>query len=91
MAVRHVTRSARIINILNGLGHCISHSAVLKYDTELAEMQLNSVDCFPVGIVSSKFATFVWDNIDLCEETVTGHGTTHSTNGIIVQSKLPSD
>ncbi|GBM17909.1 hypothetical protein AVEN_108996-1 [Araneus ventricosus] len=91
MAVRHVTGSARIINMLNGLGHCISHSAVLEYDTELAEMQLNSVDCLPVGIVSNKFATFVWDNIDFCEETVTGHGTTHSTNGITVQSKMAGD
>ncbi|KAG8179733.1 hypothetical protein JTE90_006638 [Oedothorax gibbosus] len=92
MAVRHVTGSARIISILNGLGHCISHSAVLEYDTDLAQMQLNSIDCLPVGIVSNIFATFVWDNIEFCEETVTGHGTTHSsTNGIIVQSKMHSD
>ncbi|KAG8175345.1 hypothetical protein JTE90_015558 [Oedothorax gibbosus] len=44
MAVRHVTGSARIISILNGLGHSISHSAVLEYDTDLAQMQLNSID-----------------------------------------------
>ncbi|GBM52171.1 hypothetical protein AVEN_97615-1 [Araneus ventricosus] len=65
IAVRHATGSARIINILNGLGHSISHSAVLEYDTELAEMQLNCVDCLLLRIISSKFATFVWDNIDL--------------------------
>ena len=53
-------------------------------------MQLNSIDSLPIGIASNKFATLVWDNIDFCEETVTGHGTTHSTNGIIVQTNIQS-
>lgn len=91
MAVRHITGSARLINILNGLGHCISHSAVLEYDTQLAEMQLNSANSLPVGIVPNKFSTIVWDNIDFREETLTGHGTTHSTNGILIQQKVPTD
>lgn len=71
--------------------HCISHSAVLEYDTGLAEMQLNSADSLPIGIVPEQFATLVWDNIDYREETLTRHDTTHYTNGIIEQQNNQND
>jgi hypothetical protein len=29
-----------------------------------------------------------WDNNDINEETVRGHGTTHCTNGMIIQRKV---
>ena len=34
------------------------------------------------------FATFCWDNNDLKEETLSGKGTTHCTNGIMIQPKV---
>ena len=33
---------------------------------------------------------FCWDNFDLCEETSSGSGTTHSTHGIIIQESPDS-
>lgn len=33
----------------------------------------------------------VWDNIDFGEETTNGAGTTHHTNGIMVQSTAIAD
>ena len=30
-----------------------------------------------------------WDNNDINEETLTGHGTTHCTNGILIQRSVP--
>lgn len=54
-------------------------------------MQLHSADSLPIGIVPNQFATLVWDNIDYREETVTGHDTTHYTNGIIVQKNNQND
>ncbi|KAJ8050302.1 hypothetical protein HOLleu_03448 [Holothuria leucospilota] len=85
MAVRHMTGSAQLIGLLNGLGHCSSHSTVIEHDTALAQQNLNSSDALPATIVPGEFLTLVWDNIDFGEETLTGKGTTHSTNGIAIQ------
>ena len=89
MTVRHMTGSAKLIGILNGLGHCSSHSMVLEHDTALATKQLSKGDdMLPEG-VSPKFTMLVWDNIDFSEETLSGKGTTHSTNGILIQTGKP--
>ncbi|XP_070560592.1 uncharacterized protein [Ptychodera flava] len=84
MAVRHMTGSSSLIGLLNGLGHCISHSSVLEHDTALALQQLHS-DGLPPGFCQEVFTTLVWDNNDFGEETLSGKGTTHNTNGIIIQ------
>eukprot|EP00057_Strongylocentrotus_purpuratus_P015294 XP_011669768.1 PREDICTED: uncharacterized protein LOC105440883 [Strongylocentrotus purpuratus] len=85
MTVRHMTGSARLIGILNGFGHCSSHSMVLEHDTALAEQQLNrGEDVLPEG-VKPCLTTLVWDNNDFSEETLSGKGTTHITTGILIQ------
>ena len=33
---------------------------------------------------------FCWDNSDINEETLSGHGTTHCTNGIVIQCEVQS-
>lgn len=40
------------------------------------------------GIQDGQFTTNVWDKIDFGEETLSGRGTTHSTNGIIIQRNV---
>jgi hypothetical protein len=40
----------------------------------------------PCNIRPEAFAIIIWDNNDFNEETVSGKGTTHVANGIIVQS-----
>ncbi|KAJ8050587.1 Vesicular integral-membrane protein VIP36 [Holothuria leucospilota] len=44
----------------------------------------------PQNILPGTFTTLVWDNIDFGEETLSGKGTTHSTNGIMIQRPLQS-
>ena len=83
MAVRHTT--SKVTDLLNDFGLSISHSALLECDTALAEIQLRLLSSLPAGIECNNFLTLVWDNIDFCEETTTGHGTTHTTNGFIIQ------
>ena len=86
MSVRNITGSAKLISLLNGLGHCISNTQVLEHDTALAELQLNRGENFVPTIIKPKnHATVVWDNNDFNEETLSGKGTTHNTNGIIIQ------
>ena len=87
MTIRHVTGSSTIINLLNGLGHSASHSTALEHDTALATVQLNRKKLVPPGFEQCVQATVCWDNNDFQEETESGHGTTHNTNGIVVQRK----
>ena len=42
----------------------------------------------PGAVVPGKPFFFVWDNNDINEETLSGCGTTHCTNGIVVQPSL---
>ena len=42
----------------------------------------------PSYISPLSFATFCWDNNDIIEETLSGQGTTHCTNGIVVQRQV---
>ena len=92
MTVRHMTGSAKLISILNDFGHSTSHSVVLEHDTALSQKQ---IDMGPVNLPSyirkNVSTTLVWDNNDFGEETLTGKGTTHNTNGIVVQSSLSTD
>lgn len=84
MAVRHLTGSAKLIGLLNGFGHCSSNSSVLEHDSALARRQLEQgTSVLPSGSIST-YTTLVWDN-DFSEETVSGKGTTHNTNGILLQ------
>lgn len=92
MAVRHMTGSAQLIGLLNGLGHCSSNSQDLEHDTALAHLQMERGDIhIPENIRVEIPATLVWDNNDFGEETLSGKGTTHNTNGMIIQQAMASD
>ena len=39
----------------------------------------------PAGFSKKTPTIIVWDNIDFGQETQTGHGTMHHTNGLMVQ------
>ncbi|XP_077968888.1 uncharacterized protein LOC144422864 [Styela clava] len=85
MTVRHWTGSSRLIELLHGLGHSASHSVVLEHDTALTELQLQKHTIVPDGFLPRIPSTIVWDNNDFNEETKSGEGTTHNTNGILIQ------
>ena len=85
LTMRHMTGSSSLIGILNGLGHLVSNSAVLEHDTALANKQLCTENIVPEGFINKIPTTVIWDNNDFREETPTGEGTTHNTNGLLVQ------
>ena len=89
--VRHLTRSQQVVNLLNRFGHGYSRSRTLEYDTALAEelSRQSTDDCYiPSNIDHRSPFIFCWDNNDLVEETLSGKGTTHCTNGIVIQRKV---
>jgi hypothetical protein len=93
MTVRQISGSTKLImiNIVHGLGHSVSSSTVCKHDSALASISNPSDDVIiPRNINVVHFTTFVWDNNDFNEETLTGKGTTHVATGIVIQRGEPA-
>ena len=91
MAIRHNSGSSKLVGLLNGFGHSVSHSKILEYDTALAERQILIADGLPPELDKKVPTTLAWDNNDFGEETRTGAGTTHNTNGIAIQRKVDTN
>ncbi|XP_041350657.1 uncharacterized protein LOC121369672 [Gigantopelta aegis] len=87
LTVQHLTGSCQLLDILNRFGHCASSDAIVGYETSLAQLQLETGGDIPKGFEKQTPTVMVWDNIDFGEETKSGAGTTHHTNGIMTQSK----
>jgi hypothetical protein len=84
-----MTGSETLLRILHGLGHTASIATVHRHDTALALVSSYSVEKelpIPQNMSRKQFTTLVWDNNDFSEETISGKGTTHVANGIILQN-----
>ena len=86
-SARHLTGNVRLQTILGKLGHSLSYTQTMELDTALANFITQSEKPFPPNIVPGTFSTLVWDSIGCTEETPSGGGTSHFTNGIIIQTK----
>ena len=68
----------------------MSYTIVEENETALCLLKISGATnevMLPENILPHLFTTLAWDNIDQIEETLTGEGTTHRVNGIIVQPK----
>ena len=84
-----------MVTLLSRFGHGLSASQVQEVETEMAQQLLdkrtpstNSDVFVPSNIQPESFVQFCWDNNNILEETLTGTGTTHCTNGIAIQRKI---
>ena len=87
--VKTLTGNVEIIQMLHSFGHGVSYSQLEENDTALCLQKLaanlNQTTILPGTIQQNVFTNLAWDNIDRLEETLTGKGTTHRVNGIVVQ------
>ena len=67
MSVRQISGCSGLINILHGLGHCVSRSSTMAYDSALAQLTMNTSNIIPKEFVSGKHVNLVFDNIDFKE------------------------
>ena len=75
--------------MLNTYGHTVSTSKLQEIEVAMDELcQLESAEHIPSNIVNHVPVMFVFDNNDFQEETPSGKGTTHCTNGIIIQNRV---
>jgi hypothetical protein len=86
MAVRQISGCSGLINILHGLGYCVSLSSTMAYDSALAQLTINTSNIVPKEFIPGKHINLVYDNIDFQEES---DEQTHVTNGIIIQKTVP--
>ena len=82
ISVRQISGCSGLISMLNGLGHCVSLSSTMAYDTSLAQLTINTSDNIPRDFVANEPINLVYDNIDFQENI---KEQTHVTNGIITQ------
>ena len=88
VAVHHLTRSARVVTLLNQFGHNVSYNQVLEIHTALADEALKTAEdgiSISSHIDRHRPVVFAADNNDFLEETPPGANTTHCTNSIVVQ------
>ncbi|GFW88135.1 hypothetical protein TNCV_218071 [Trichonephila clavipes] len=88
MAMKSLTSSRKMINILNRLGHCCNYNALEELETEATISSVNRSQICPPDIIQSpSLSTGVaFDNFDRYVDTLTGKDTLHDTVGIIYQN-----
>ena len=89
LAIKSLTGSRNVVEILNRMGHCVSYSTVGELETELTfEANENSKET-PFGMKTTpEFNTGIaWDNFDRFVETKSGKDTLHDTVGIAYQMR----
>ena len=75
-----------LVKIMNRLRHEVSRSKVLEIEKTIVNSKLSSsTTLIPNDINQHIATTAVYDNIDRVEETLSGCGTTHQVNGVLVQ------
>ena len=90
VTIKQLTGSSQVVELLSKFGHGISRSGLDRVETLIAEKQLQKMTLIPQIMQPNVFTMFCWDNNDILEETVSGKGTTHCTNGIAIQRGVDS-
>ena len=87
MAIKSITGSHKVIDILNRLGHSISYFTMEELETELTFAESNREQIKPTGMnFKVSLATGVaFDDFDRFVETLSEKDTLHHTIGIAYQ------
>ena len=81
-----MTGNVELIEIINRHGHRVSYTKLAEVDTAYAIRKISTNSgLIPEEIQPYQQASMVCDNIDRLEETLSGAGTTHRVNGIVIQ------
>jgi len=93
-AVKTLTGNVELIKTLNRLGYACSYTRLQEIDTAVCTEKLSSVDedspALPSWTHPGIPTVLAFDNIDRQEETLSGGGTSHRVNGIVVQPQALS-
>ena len=87
IAIKSLTGSRKILEILNRLGHSVSYHVAEELETELTFATEIDNRVTPSGMKLSPFLSpgVAFDNFDRYVETMSGKDTLHDTVGIAYQ------
>lgn len=90
IALKSLTSSRKIIDIINKSGHCCSYTVTEELETEATYHVSSKNTLCPDGVIKQPefFTRVAWDNFDRYVETLGGHDTLHDTVGILIQNKF---
>ena len=85
----HETGSAEMVTVVNRLGHCASYSRIIEILSAIYTAIKENDEILPehIDAFNNLISLLCFDNFDHLEETRSGSGTTHITNGIMCQEK----
>ena len=91
MALKSLTSSRKVINILNKFGHCCSYTSTEELETEATFNATSCSQICPNDIVRKPNLSrgVAFNNFDRFVDTITGKDTLHDTVGIIFQNIVP--
>lgn len=91
IALKSLTSSRKVIDIIHRFGHCCSYTVIEELETEATYHASSKKRLFPEGAHTRSifFTKLAWDNFDRYVETLTGKSTLHDTVGILIQNILP--
>ena len=93
IALKSLTGSRKVVEIMNRLGHCISYHTIEEIETEATfESTKNNFFTSSGMKLDPKCGTGVaWDNFDHFVETVSGEDTLHGAVGTAYQTVIIDD
>lgn len=88
IALKSLTSSRKVVDIINHYGHCISYNAIEELETEATFSSVSRAGVCPEAINrdGNRSTGMVFDNYDTFVETKNGKDTLHDTVGIIYQN-----
>ncbi|GBP23658.1 hypothetical protein EVAR_80275_1 [Eumeta japonica] len=88
LAMKSLTNSKKIVNILNKYGHCCSYTVLEEFETEATFAATRRSMLCPDDIIPSKnlCTGLAFNNFDRFVDTATGKDTLHDTVGIMFQN-----
>lgn len=86
VAMKSVTGSKKVIQVLNRFGHCINYNAIEELETESAEQLRERQLASPDGTIVDQPMGVAFDNFDELTHTLSGSNTLHDTMGILYQN-----
>ena len=76
-------------DLLSKFGSTASYPTIVRLETAMALKQRSQ--SVPAEFEDGQWTAVVWDNIDFNNETLTGGGSVHYVNGIMLQQKSIND
>ena len=93
LALKAITRSKKVLTLMNQYGHCASSKTVRRVDMSLESTLNNSEYFIPDGIKTKPNLSTrtVWDNFNINLETPSGANTSHHIYGVCYQTIRETD